>query len=166
MTVELSTLSCLTLQCALPNLLFLLHIAATGLGKPWYEEEWNISRTFAAWFKLPMSPVVSMAPILSPSKGGEMCVNFSTVLCQCWCARSEDGQLGVTWDHLQKPCRAGPRQVAVGATHVSASSLHPHGCTFLYRKSVLFMSLLHSLSCSVYREILVARAGHKQRVST
>ena len=81
MTIELSTLSCLTLQCARSNLLFLLRIAATGLGNPWYEEEQNISRTFAAWPKLRTSPVVSLARILSPYKGGEMSVNFSAVLC-------------------------------------------------------------------------------------
>lgn len=81
MAVELSALSCLTLQRALSNLLFLLHRTVTGLGDPLYEEEQNTSRTFAAWSKLPATPMVSVAHILSPSKGEEMFVSFSGVLC-------------------------------------------------------------------------------------
>lgn len=81
MTVELPTLNCLMLQCALSNLLFLLCIAATDVGNPCYEKDQNISRTFAARSKLPTSPLVSVARILSPSKGGETSVKFSAVLC-------------------------------------------------------------------------------------
>lgn len=129
-------------RCALSNLLFLLCIAATDMGNTWYEEEQNISRTFVAWPKLPMGPVVSMALILSPSKGGETSVNLSTVL-----VHQVKGQ--PAWRELGPPGKA-----MKSWPKADGRSRYPCLClfcapSFMGRKSALHLSCTHLAAKSI-----------------